>query len=468
MGQAAINYMGVKGGMKLNDIIEEFKYVYKGQTLSAGNFVEYVNGTSGEITTETSVDIQTNSNTQHTSKTKSAVLLPNGDVFIAYAPYTTGNYLRGVLLEINGTEIIQKLDTQLGGTTNTSVTGSQIHSVLLPSGKIFTVYGSGDYRPLYGVVITITGNTIVASTPKKMVNTNYTSDEMSLTVLPDGKVFMGYTDSNMQNTLCAIVTIDNDTITVGTSLTITNGLNSIPSTCLLKNGKVFVLYKTDSSHFYATVCTIDGTTITKGTEVILSEKTGAGRIASATTLDNGNVFIAYNYNSNNSVFCGVICNIVDSMITVGEFVSLGTSGITSGYRLSAITLDNGSVFIAYNSIQDQVYLYGMVCAVNDMTITKGTEIQISSISYSGYLAIPILLQNKNIFIYHSYNADNYYPHCQIIGVVNNTPTNQVPIPTYETQVRLCTTANADAIALSSGTGGTDTAHNQQVKIARPI
>lgn len=53
MGQGAIDYIGVKGGLKLNDVIEEFKYVYKGQEIKAGDFVNYINGVaSGSIGTD--------------------------------------------------------------------------------------------------------------------------------------------------------------------------------------------------------------------------------------------------------------------------------------------------------------------------------------------------------------------------------------------------------------------------------
>ena len=48
MGQGAIDYIGVKGGLDINGIIESY-YVYAGENISAGDFVEFVNGVAGKV-----------------------------------------------------------------------------------------------------------------------------------------------------------------------------------------------------------------------------------------------------------------------------------------------------------------------------------------------------------------------------------------------------------------------------------
>ena len=44
MGETFLDRHGIKSGIKLNDVIEEFKYVYKGQEVKAGDFVNFING----------------------------------------------------------------------------------------------------------------------------------------------------------------------------------------------------------------------------------------------------------------------------------------------------------------------------------------------------------------------------------------------------------------------------------------
>ena len=66
------------------------------------------------------------------------------------------------------------------------------------------------------------------------------------------------------------------------------------------------------------------------------------------------------------------------------------------------------------------------------------------------------------------SSSNYYLNAQIFGIdyENNIPTNNIEITEYEQQVTPAIKSPFDAVALSSGIGGTDTEHNEQVKIAR--
>ena len=48
MGQGALDYIGVKGGLDINGIIQGY-YVYAGENISAGDFVEFVNGVAGKV-----------------------------------------------------------------------------------------------------------------------------------------------------------------------------------------------------------------------------------------------------------------------------------------------------------------------------------------------------------------------------------------------------------------------------------
>ena len=85
MGIGALNYQGVQNGLKLNDVIEECKYVYQGQTIKAGDFVEYVNGVASQRTETSSEKALTDNSVPQTGVKISAVLLDEKRVFIAHS-----------------------------------------------------------------------------------------------------------------------------------------------------------------------------------------------------------------------------------------------------------------------------------------------------------------------------------------------------------------------------------------------
>lgn len=50
MGQSAIDYIGVKGGLDINGVIESY-YVYAGENVNAGDFVEFIEGIADKTST---------------------------------------------------------------------------------------------------------------------------------------------------------------------------------------------------------------------------------------------------------------------------------------------------------------------------------------------------------------------------------------------------------------------------------
>ena len=111
MGQGAIDYIGVKGGLDINGLIENY-YVYAGEKVSAGDFVEFVNGVASQ-TTKTSEDTAINNTDSRPSEVISAVELSENRVFIAHNKDTSNYYLCGVVCTIENEKIIVGTDTQL-------------------------------------------------------------------------------------------------------------------------------------------------------------------------------------------------------------------------------------------------------------------------------------------------------------------------------------------------------------------
>ena len=459
MGQAKL-YGQKTRGININGIIKDY-YAYAGENISAGDLVEYINGIAS-TTTGTSVDTQLSS-TDYTGDVISAVQLDNSRIFIAHS-YSADYYLYGIVVTINGTAITAGTDTQL----STTYTARAISTQLLSNGNIFIAHDSGysNYY-LYGMIVSINGNTISAGADNKLnANTSLTGATISTQLLPNGNIFIAHSFTRYR-LYGMIASINGNSISTGadTRLSGTNISGSIISTQLLSNGNIFIAHSYDSNYYlYGIVCIINGTTITTGNDMGIEKTTphSGSKDISTVVLPNNNVFIAHR-STGQAYLYGIVCTIDGSLIFVnGTDTIINDSETNTGFKISAVALDNTRVLITH-SYSSSYYLYGVVVTINDITITTGTDTQLNVETYSGPKISSLLLQNGTIFTSHSYSS-NYHLYAQIFGITDNIPTNNIVIPTYETQVRKTTTSQFDGVAKTSGIGGDETGHEDLVSI----
>lgn len=471
--EAYLDYQKGGTGGKLNDIIEDFKYVYKGQSVKAGDFVNYINGVAGVVDYGTSTDTAVESANSNSGYVISAVALDDSRVFIAHSRGSTLQ-LYGVVCTINGAKITKGADTEINGN---GYSGYAISAVALDSTRVFIAHSSDSTavssRYLKGIVCTISGTTITKGTDTQLVSGSYTGYYLSAIKLEENKVFIAHTSGNSDYLYGLACTIEGTTITGGTDTKIVASAYAghMFSTCLLSNGNVFISHEFGSSSYAlrAIVVSISGTTITLGGDTVLSSTAYSGFQNSACLLTDGRVFVAHSYSSSYSLY-GMICTISDKTITVGTDTALIAEREKGGYRIATAALEDNNVFIFCSSEEasaSKMYLHGMIATILGATITVGADTQLSTTSTTAFAISPLLLNNGNIFVAHSYSTD-YYLYAQIWGVdeTNNIPTNHITATGHETQVTPATESPFNAIALSSGEGGTDTEHKDQVKIAR--
>lgn len=464
-----------KGGMSINGIIKDY-YVYAGENISAGDLVEYVNGVAGtitETTTETSVDKQL-STTTRTGSTISAVKLDNNRVFIAHG-YGSDSHLYGVVCTINGATITKGTDTVLSSNKNA---GYKISTCYLTNGRVFIAHSYGNYQHLYGIVVSISGATISKGTDTQLVTGNYYGAVISVCKLTTNSVFVAHGTATSGGDLHGIVvTTSGTTITTGTdTVLVSSGVSESISTCLLSNGNVFIAHSLTSGKYYlyGIVCSVNGTTITKGTDTAINNSTQyTGVRISTCLLPNGNVFIAHGVGATTDTaplrLYGVVCKVSGTTISKGTDTQL-SSIMYTGEIISLCVLNNEKVLIVHShSGSVSRCLYGMVVKINGTTITAGNDIELASSKYSGY-AISSAMLNGKIFVAHTLDSTNYYLYAQVWGIdeTNNVPTNNISVEKitteYETQVRKVTTPQFDGIAKTEGIGGDETGHKDIVSI----
>jgi len=461
VGQANL-YGKSLGKFNIDGLIKDY-YVYAGESISAGDFVEFINGVASQTNYGTSSTTQMSSLKYSTSGHHvTAHSLGSGKVFISYAGSSDGtNHLKlyGIVVTISGKTITKGTETQL----YSSDLSWYVSSCLLLDGKIFIVYEEEGGK-LKGTVCTISGTTITAGESYLIASSS--TYILSTTVLPDGKVFISYPTSSSKCNL-VVCSVSGTTITVGTSVSITTSVNS-SSVVSLKNGKVFVAFC--NSGLNGMVCTVSGTTITTGTITQLdTSSTSSGQYSSVVLASDGKVFITY---STSEELRGIVCIVNNTTITKGTSIKL-TSAYVTGGRFDTIVLSNDKVYILH-SWRDPAYssktgfVYGVVATVSGITITAGTDTALNtSYTYMNSYFENVLLPNGTIFsIYCSGTNSSLknYPLGQVFGISNNAPTKTIIATNYETQVRKTTTSQFEAVAKTKGLGGTSTGHKDKISV----
>lgn len=214
------------------------------------------------------------------------------------------------------------------------------------------------------------------------------------------------------------------------------------SAVALNENKVFIAYRggTSSSYeLYGFLCTINGATITKSATVNLNTLGFGGEQIVTVQLNENKVLVLYNINNTNGM-CGLICTINGNTITVGTNTVIA-SAYMSGKIISAVKLDEGKIFITHSYGTDY-HLYGIICTINEMTITKGTDTQLFAGTGGARVISAVALSSNKVAIAYSYdlaNGSTYTLHiaaCQIAGTTITVGSSKTP-----PQRRLCRKSN---------------------------
>ena len=473
MGQGAIDYIGVKGGLDINGIIEDY-YVYAGENVSAGDFVEFINGISNSKTETSSITQLTfiSGSTTAGDETR-ALLLSSGKVLVIYY----SQYLYGIVCTVNGTTITYGTAKQISTQSNGSNYYASIKLIEVSNNKIFITYdyNASNYCYLYGIVCNISGTTITVGTAKQLSTTRQTARSVSLELLGNGKVFLIHSYGTAIQLYGMICTISGTSISTGTdtALATTSYTGGANSSVLLPSGNIFIahVYGSDG-YLYGMVCTISGTTITKGTDTQIETTVNAGSYISTSLLENGNVFVAHSY-SNDYHLYGIVCTISEMTITKGTDTALYKYKYSGQEGISIASIPNNKVVVlhssGYTTANNSYYQYYVICSIAETVITKGTNTVLdSSKAYNGQGGSILTLSNGTIFVAHSHYDSSYgfNTYAQIYGVndTTNLLTNRVVLTEYETQVRPATSLPCVGVAKSSGEGGNSTAHKDVVSV----
>ena len=193
-----------------------------------------------------------------------------------------------------------------------------------------------------------------------------------------------------------------------------------PKAVRLSDTKVFIAHTSDSTNNYLNglICDIDGNTITAGNSTTLLSTTGIGSSSNVKLSNVGDssssVFIAYgDGTSSGATLNGVVCSVSGTTITKGTSISISSNAGSVGF-MQICPVQSNSVFITHSyggtSSSTKNRPYGIVCSVSGTTITKGTDTQL--LSETTYVRP---FKNSSQYFSCSYSA--------IVGCVGNNNGN---------------------------------------------
>lgn len=468
MGLGALNYQGVKGGIKLNDVIEEFKYAYKGQQIKAGDFVNYINGVAGQ-TTGTSEPIQIASGTSSGVRVK-AIALNEDKIFIARSVYYTSSSsnITCLVVTINGGDITLGTEYPLYSTYATSG-GKTFVMCKLNETSVYLTFedNDGDTQSM----ICSVSDTVISYGSK--LESSASGKPHDCKAISSNKVLLLYSYSSSSVVRGVIHTIDGSSISAGTYITITSTQYLSTRTVkleVLSDTKFMVIYGYGSTaYLYGAVGTISNTTLSIGTNTQINTTTNSADIYNLIKLSETSVLVAYQYLSSSKYYLyGVLCTISGTSFTVGTAKKITSQTYIGHYNLELLYIEDSKILVLTRYTSSYKAIAFVIEVSSSGTITSGTILELDSTNgYSNVNALDgCLLNNSNFFVGFSHYESSESLRGQQFSIDGVTISNEISVKSYETQVTLATEPPFDGIALSSGVGGDDTAHNQQVKIAR--
>ena len=465
MGIAKLYGQKPKGGMDINGIIRDY-HVYAGENISAGDLVEFINGIGSQTNYGASACTQLSIGA-YSSARVTAVVLDDTRIFVAHKYNGSNEYLYGVIVTISGANIIVGTDTQLSTTVDS---GYRLSATKVNNNAVFIAHSSeGSNLYLNGMVCTVNGTTITAGTDIQLTTTTKTAnEEIKAITLNDGSVFIAHNYGSDRYLFAIVCTVSGTTITKGTdtSLYNTKDAGTRISPIQLRDGNIFIAhsYNGSSRYLYAQVCTVKGTTITSGSSKALVSSTYAGSYIETALLDEDDkVLVIHSYSTSQSLN-SMVCTISGTTVTAGTDIVLSSESATGQY-LSSARIDDNHLFLVHGSSSTE-QLHGIIVMIEGTTVTVGTDTPLNSEAYTCYYVPSAVLINGVIFVAHSYNKSNCYLYGQTFCMdsVNKVPTTNIIMNEYETQVRKTTTSQFDGVAKTNGTGGTSTAHKDLVSI----
>lgn len=312
-----------------NGIIEQYKA--SANTIAADTFVEFVNG---NLTKRSSATAGFTVNYLR-DWSWLAVKVSDDTVFVLFCSNGTYKYLYGAIVHVSSGTVSIGAQTQI---TPDPYVGHYADLCLLSNNRVFVVYsyestsGNTNGGTAYGVICTITNNTITAGTPTQLASFTYSGQNVTATAINDNDVFVGVQGGGT----VMVCNTSGNVITPGTATQILDAGGDSTSAMIAPN-KALIFYGSG----YAAVCSISGTSITVESTTSSRVKRLYNERNWLTPLGSGKAILTYVSNTSPSTPHAALIEIDDNNVVTASSDIVLTEG--SYIRYSVADNTNGIV-----------------------------------------------------------------------------------------------------------------------------
>ena len=368
----------------INGIIHEY-IVSAGASVNAGDFVEFVNKW-GEGTFADQC-----SNVTATS-------IGNDRIFATYADTNNNKHCTGVILTVNDNGISVGKSTVLD---SHSVAGD-CPPVLFAENRVFvavSAYTGSSFVPKYSVC-TINGTDITLDS-NGVLKSSYSSSnsfkQLSTFLLSSGKILITFNESYTKIS-AYIVSVDGATVTMECNeslVSVTNSSESMYSACVSRlSGDKFILANRQGGLGKAKVFSIDGTTITHGSQVTFSD-TNAVNVDNIVTLSANKALVLFDEGTSTMIGKATLLNV--SNMTVSKGGSCTYYNDMRPNSPQAVTLAENKVFVAFQ-YPYQAGGYVVVFSISGNSITVGEALAFNSVFANPGKLLKILDSDSEVIL----------------------------------------------------------------------
>ena len=469
MGIGALDYK--KGGesLEINGIIQDY-YVYAGENVNAGDFVEFVQGVASKKTETSKVSVVDKTNIY-----AYACKVDEKRVFLAEL-YNYSPKIIGKILTFDGTKIsIGNTYTILSNITSDS--DAFVNMKLLDKNKIIIAYSG--YKTTT-VVCTISGSEITVGTHVELGSgsSSYPDIGNQIGIIDNSTVFLCWcrkrnSTSSTYGIKAVILNISGTTITSNTITNISTpngGSIEYLSLSMMSKTKAMLFYRDvyDDSQGQSLVFTISGTTVTASSTkytFYAGDLSNSGNLNSL-PINSTQAILVYPASGG----WAAIATLSGDTISFGSPVNFRTSQCTNICMSYVSENDLSRVMVAY-CYGGAGGHYTQILSVSGTSVSYGVAYTLpkSSSSASSLRNLSLASLDENVVINISAYKDSAgnVVDAQLLGVDGLNISNNITTSTYETQVKRVTTLPCNGVAETSGTGGTSAGHNQQVSVYVP-
>lgn len=269
--------------------------------------------------------------------------ITSSTALVCYGVYSGGtDYGKSAVLSVSGTTI----SAGTAVTFNTGAIYSMSTTVVDSTHGLVVFQDGGNSNYGTAVVLGISGTTLTANS-KYVFNSTATSD-ITTFLLDTNKVIVGFSITSAGK--AAVLSISGTTVSTGTLATYNTAATSSISILALSTTSAIVSYSDTGNSGYLTSCvlTVSGTTITAGSETVISSSSAVAN--SSQKIDSGKMMLIY---AESTTYYGKVAflTISGTTITSMQSVMFDNSAVASCFS----ALINNKALIVFRKVSSSNY-----------------------------------------------------------------------------------------------------------------